>query len=210
MRILLVLIVCSIAYGSFAQELDFTDFRRKNEGFSHITNKSMRNDLASFTLGGLDESIGKGQLKKMPVTSYGNDFITFDSNQIKVIIKTGPFFATKHKMIKEGDHVVKIDNKPYFGNYGKIPSVGIYSLTVIVDKDTVPIPANAIANLYNPQLTYFEGGVMKTKCAVYLSPDKHSFYIYMLNMDNMGGYEVTWVIQDKQFVRRVIDYGFIQ
>jgi len=210
MRILLVLILCSIAYGSFAQELDFTDYRRKSEGFSHITDKSMRNDLASFTLGGLDESIGKGQLKKLPVTSYGNDFITFDSNQIKVTIKTGPFFATKHKMIKEGDHVVKIDNKPYFGNYGKIPSVGISSLTVLVGKDTVPIPANAIANLYNPQLTYFEGGVMKTKAAVYLSPDKHSFYIYMLNMDNMGGYEVTWVIQDKQFVRRVIDYGFIQ
>ena len=210
MRLPFMLALLCVYLNCFAQETEFSDFRRKSEGFSHITDKSLRSDLSSFTLGGLDESIGKGQLKKLPITSYGNDFIKFDSNQIQVTIKTGPFFATKHKMIKEGDHVVKIDNKPYFGNYGKIPSVAISSLTVLVGKDTVAIPANAITNLYNPQLTYFEGGVMKTKAAVYLSPDKHSFYIYMLNMDNMGGYEVTWIIQDKQFVRRVIDYGFIQ
>ena len=30
----------------------------------------------------------------------------------------------------------------------------------------------------------------------------------MLNSDGKNGYEVTWVLQDKKYLRRVIDYGF--
>jgi len=31
----------------------------------------------------------------------------------------------------------------------------------------------------------------------------------MLSMDDRGSYEVTWVIQDKQYIRRVVDFGFM-
>jgi hypothetical protein len=208
MRILFSFLLLCFAHNCFAQDADFTDFRRKNEGFAHVTDKALRGDLASFTIGGLDESIGKGQFKKLPVTDHGNDFITFDSNQIHVTIKSAPFFATKHKLAKEGEHVVKIDGKPYFGNYGKVPSTAIASVSVIVGKDTIDMPQTAWAALYNPQFAYNEAGVLKTRDEVYLSPDKHTFYIYMLNKDDTGSYEVTWVIQDKKYLRRVIDYGF--
>jgi hypothetical protein len=30
----------------------------------------------------------------------------------------------------------------------------------------------------------------------------------MLNSSGKGGYEVTWIIEDKKYLRRVIDYGF--
>jgi hypothetical protein len=30
----------------------------------------------------------------------------------------------------------------------------------------------------------------------------------MLNKDEYGSYEVTWVIQDNKYLRRVIDFGF--
>ena len=208
MRILISIFLLAFTLPCFAQELDFSDFRRKNEGFAHVTDKNIRNDLSCFTLGGLDESIGKGQLKKIPVSSYGNDYISYDSNKVHITIKSAPFFVTKHKITKEGDHVVKIDGKAYMGNYGKMPIIGIGSITVLIDGDTVSIPESAWSGLYNPQFYYQEGNVMKTKSAVYLSQDKHTIYIYMLNSDPQGGYEVTWVIQDKKFIRRVVDYGF--
>jgi hypothetical protein len=210
MRFVFSILILSFCVACFAQDPDFTDFRRKSEGFAHISDKALRNDLASFTIGGLDESIGKGQLKKLPVVAHGNDYIAFDSNQIQVTIKAAPFFATKHKLAKEGDHLVKIDNKPYFGNYGKMPSTAISSVSVVIGKDTVPVPESAWAGLYNPQFAYNENGILKTKDEVYLSPDKHTFYIYMMNKDDTGSYEVTWVIQDKKYLRRVIDYGFTQ
>ena len=210
MRIIFSLLPFCFAINCFAQDPEFNDFRRKNEGFAHLSDKALCNDLASFTIGGLDESIGKGQLKKLPVIAHGSDYITFDSNHIHVTIKAAVFFATKHKLAKEGDHLVKIDNKPYFGNYGKVPATAIGSVSVIVDKDTVPMPESAWAALYNPQFTYNENGILKTKDEVYLSPDKHTFYIYMMNRDDTGSYEVTWVIQDKKYLRRVIDYGFTQ
>ena len=34
------------------------------------------------------------------------------------------------------------------------------------------------------------------------------YYIYMLNGEGAGRYEVTWVIQDKHYLRRVVDWNF--
>jgi len=207
MRTLFALFLFSIATNCFSQD-EPNDYRRKNEGFAHVTDKSIRSDLSCFTIGGIEESMGKGKLKEIPVKTYGNDFITFDSNQISVTIKAVPFFVTKHKLAKEEDRLVKIDNRPYYGNYGKTPTTAIGKVTVVIGKDTVPIPENAWAALYNPGFIYRENGTVKTRDAVFLSADKRTFYIYMLNKDDTGSYEVTWIIQDKQYLKRVIDYGF--
>ncbi|HVM88345.1 MAG TPA: hypothetical protein VMT76_09150 [Puia sp.] len=209
MRIIIILSFFLIAINSFAQDADYNDFRRKNEGFMHIYDKSIRSDLSCFTIAGIEESMGKGKLKEIPVKEYGNDFITFDSNDIRVTIKAGPFFVTKHKLTKEGDHLVKIDNRPFYGNYGKTPATSIAKVFVLAGKDTVDIPETAYRDLYNPGFTYPDAnGIRRTKDAVYLSPDKHTFYIYMLNKDDNGSYEVTWIIQDKKFLKRVLDWGF--
>jgi hypothetical protein len=78
-----------------------------------------------------------------------------------------------------------------------------------VGKDTVPIPPTAYADLYDPKFSYSDGGETRTRNGVYLSNDKHTFYIYMFNNDN-GGSEYTWIIRDKQYLRRVIDFGFLK
>ena len=49
-----------------------------------------------------------------------------------------------------------------------------------------------------------------TGAAIVLSPDKKKIYIYMLNRDELGSYEVTWVIKDKQYLRRVVDFVFLK
>ena len=93
---------------------------------------------------------------------------------------------------------MKIDGKPYYGNYGKIPQVTIKEVTVITGADTVRVPQNALFDLYNP--------VFNSADAVYISADNRK--LYMLNQDSTGSYEVTWVMQDKTYLRRILDFGF--
>jgi hypothetical protein len=74
----------------------------------------------------------------------------------------------------------------------------------------VPIPPAAFSDLYEPRFSFSGDGATRTRNAVYMSADKftHTYYIYMLNVENKGS-EFTWVIRDKQYLRRVVDFGFL-
>jgi hypothetical protein len=65
-------------------------------------------------------------------------------------------------------------------------------------------------DLYSPEFTYSDGGTTKTRCGVYFSKDERTMYIYMLNKEAIGKYEVTWVIQDKKYLFRVVDSGIMR
>ena len=211
MRIPFLLITLLVTVCLSAQDKEFPDYRSKKENFLRMQEKDIRVDLASFTMGGMDESMGKGKLASVPATAYGNDYITFSGSNIQVTIKAVPFDQSKHKLqFYNKESLVRIDGKPYYGNYGEVPRTVIGSITVLVGKDSVAIPATAYFDMYEPDFTYLDGGVVKSYNKVYLSPDKRTFYIYMLNRDNNGSYEVTWVIRDKQYLRRVVDFGFLK
>ncbi len=209
MRIVIGLILVCSGISCIAQDAEFTDYRKKTENFSRIVDKDIRSDLASFTIGGIEESLGKSPLKKLPVKKYGENYITYDSNDIQVTIKAGIFDPSKHKLAVENKYLVKIDNKPYLGNHGKVPKTTIEALTIVIGPDTIPIPASAISNLFNPNFTFRDAsGIIRSQDGVYLSKDKRKIYIYMLNKDDSGSYEITWIVQDKKYLRRVVDFGF--
>ena len=192
-----------------AQDLDYPDFRSKKDNFSKIKDKDIRGDLASFALAAVDESIGKPPLPSVPVVDYGPNFMKYSNDKITVLIKTGIFLPSKHKLMLSEGHLLRIDGKPYYGGiYGQPPHVTIESITVIVDKDTVAMPPTAYADLFDPKFSFNENGATRTRNGVFLSNDKHTFYIYMLNIDNKG-VEYTWVIRDKQYIQRVVDFGFL-
>lgn len=212
MRVVLYVILVQISLTSIAQDADFPDYRSKKENFSKMREKEIRGDLAAFAYAGIDESIGKLPLKSIPVTNFGKNFMKFNGNNIQVMITAGLFEPSKHKLsYYEDKHLVKIDNKPFYGNYGKVPASNIESVTVVIDQDTILIPSIALSDLYNPNFTYKDAsGVSKSHNAVYLSPDKRNIYIYMLNREAKSSYEVTWVIQDKKYLRRVVDFGLLK
>jgi len=212
MRIILPILFFLTSLTSLSQDREFPDFRSKKDNFLRMQEKDIRADLASFTMGGMDESVGKGKLFNIPATNFGTDFITFSGSDIQVTIKSGTFDKSKHKLqMFQNKWLVRIDGKPYYGNYGEVPRTTIESVTVLVGKDTVQIPATAYFDLYEPDFTYRDAtGTVKSYNKVYLSPDNKKIYIYMLNRDDYGSYEVTWVIQDKQYLRRVVDYGFLK
>ncbi|MEO6328408.1 MAG: hypothetical protein ABIO55_05730 [Ginsengibacter sp.] len=188
---------------------DYTDTRKKNESFAKIIQKDIRADLASFTLAGISESIGKSEIKKIPFTSFGPDSMIFSGDNITARIKTTPFDPAKHKLDYDEKYLIKIDKKPYYGAYGSLPVTYISQVNLIIEKDTVTIPPAAYFDLYNLNLTYIDKDIKRTANGIYRSKDGRKIYLYLLCRDKTGSYEVTWVIQDKKYLRRVLDYGFM-
>lgn len=212
MRIVLWMLFALINVGVFAQD-DVPDYRSKKDNFAKIREKDIRSDLSVFTMAGIEESMSKQPLKNIPMTDYGRSFMTYEGNNIRVTIKTGIFNPSKHKLaFFEEKHLSKIDGKPFYGSYDKVPKTSIESVTVIVNnKDTVSIPAIAYIDLYNPSFTYKDAsGTERSLNNVFLSSDGHKFYIYMLNQEASGTYEITWVIQDNKYLRRVLDFGLLK
>jgi len=213
MQKILAFIMCmTIHFFVFAQD-DFPDYRNKRESFSKLTDKALRSDLATFTLAGIDESIGKLPLKTVPITAVENNFIRFSNDTLQIVIQSTGFDLSKHKLNYYEEHLVKIDNKPYYGNYGSLPTHAIKEIKIIYrNKDTLVLPSTAYADLYNPQFAFsdYAEGTLKSHNAVYLSGN--NIYIYMLNLDagEKGSYEVTWIVQNHKYLRRVLDFDMIQ
>ena len=188
---------------------DYTDTRKKNESFAKIAQKDIRADIASFALAGVSESIGKSDLKKIPFTSFGHDAMIFNGDGIKATVTTAPFDLAKHKLDYDEKYLIKIDRKPFYGGYGSLPKTYISHVYFVIGNDSIVIPPAAYADLYNLNLAYIDKGIERTANGIYSSKDGHKFYLYLLCKDATGSYEVTWVIQDKKYVRRILDYGFM-
>jgi hypothetical protein len=211
MRFLAILTLVAFTNFSYSQTDDYPDYRSKRDVFTHLQEKDIRSDVASFAMGGLDESIGKLPLKTVPATGFGSNYISFSNNDIQVNITTAPFDKTKHKLtFYEKDYLTKIDNKAYFGDYGKVPKSNVQSVSVIIGRDTINVPPAACTDLCNPILTFTEQGTTKSNNKVFLSNDGRKIYVYMLKKEVGGSYEVTWIFQDKKYLKRVVDYGFLK
>lgn len=194
---------------SFAQNPDIPDSRRKTESFERFHTPALRAELATFTLAGIGEGVGALPLKKVSYTSLSKDSIVFDGEGIKAEVKIAPFDPTKHKLYYDDKYLVRIDRRPYYGNYGKVPKTEISNVMVIIRGDTIPIPPAAYNDLHNLNFTYLDKGVERTTDAVYISNDGQRVYLYLFSKDITGSYEVTWIIQDRRYLRRILDYDLM-
>lgn len=192
-----------------AQNDDFQDTRRKNESFARLQPKEVRVEVATFALGGISESVGALPLQKIPYQSFGTDSMTFAGDKITAKVKIGKFDPSKHKLTYDEKYLTRIDRKAYYGNYGNMPKTYISSVSLIISGDTVVIPPAAYSDLFNLNLTYSDQGVKRTTNAIYRSNDGSRVYLYLFCKDNTGSYEVTFIFQDRKYVRRVLDYGFM-
>ena len=214
MRLFLVGLLAISSTVCFAQEDDLPDYRNTRESFTKVREKDIRSDLSTFTFQGVDESVGKDPLPSLTPQRFNGSVMKFTGsdatgNPITVTIETGTFDPKKHKlMYYEEKYLLRIDNKPFYGNYRSLPKTTITAVTVIAGKDTIKVPPAAFADLYNPSFVYKDAkGVEKTLCGVYLSTDKRKIYVYMINRAVPDMYEVTWVIQDKAYLKRALDYN---
>ena len=193
----------------FAQttELDFTDTRRTRESFKKLQPKSLRSEVATFALAGISESVGTTPLTKIGYSDFDQDFMNFEGDGIKASVKIAPFKVEGRKLDYDDKYLIRIDKNPFYGNYGTIPKTYINNVTL--DGDTLAIPPIAYSDLYNLQLTYSDKGTKKTTNALYKSADGQRIFFYLFSRDNTGSYEVTWIFDNKKYLKRVLDYGIM-
>lgn len=210
MKLLLLSAVILVSFTCKAQSSDdFQDTRKKNESFVKLPKNNIRAEIATFALSGIDEAVGKDELQKIPFTTFGDNFMNFSGDNIKASIQIAPFDKSKHKLLFDEKYLTKIDHKTYYGNYGNIPKTYISNISLVTGGDSITLPPIAYSDLYNLKLTYTDNGVVRSRNGIYLSKDGHRIYFYIFCKDNTGSYEVTWIFQDKIYLRRVLDYGFM-
>ncbi len=200
-------------FNAIAQD-DMPDSRKKTEAIKRVAQKEIKNDLSSFTMAGISEGVVLDKLTKIPITNSGPTFMSFEGDNLKATVTTGPFNPAKHKLFYDDadtkKYLVKIDRKTYYGGYPNVPKTKINNITLIIGKDTLAIPPIAYADLYNLNFSYGDkAGNKRSTNGIYRSKDGHRTYLYLFSKDNTGSYEVTFVFQDKVFMRRVLDWGFM-
>ena len=194
---------------SLAQNDDMPDSRRKTESFERFHTPDVRAELSQFTLSAIGEGAATTPMEKVPYTSVGEDSIVFEGSGIKAEVKTAPFDQAKHKLNYDEKYLVRIDHRPYYGDYGKVPKSEISSIIMIIRGDTVVIPPLAYSDLFNLHFTYLDKGVERTTDAVYISKVGQRVYLYLYSRNRTGSYEVTWIIQDRRYLRRILDYDLM-
>ncbi len=125
---------------------------------------------------------------------------------ISVTIKGKPFDKSKYKIKRdENGYVAAINGKHLFGVDGGLPATAIQSVEMIIGKDTLRLPHSAYFNLFQPTL-YGRGDSNDFGSPqIYISTDKKRIYVHTEHSDAAGAYEVTWIIEDKKYLRRVVD-----
>ena len=198
-----------LSQGLNAQQPDIPDYRSKKDNFVKVREKDIRADLSTFTLAGIDEMIGRTPLKKIEPTDYSSQSMRMDGEGISVLIESKPFVKTAHKlMLYDEKYLIKINNKPFYGSFGATPQRTISNIQVLIKGDTIAIPPVAYQDLHNPVFYYRDAsGENRSLNGIFYSEDGRKIYIYFLNrLDNNQSYEVTWVIQDNVYLRRVLDF----
>ncbi len=189
----------------FAQEMP--DYRTKKESLLKLREKDIRSDIAIFSLTGIVERTGRPPLQGIPPKGYNDKQLNFEGNNVRVTVIKDFFDPEKHKLAYEEKYVAKIDKKPFYGSLGSVPQTSITGITMLIGTDTVAIPPAAYADLHNPAFFYRDAsGGTKSLNGLYFSPDGRKIYIYLLSRNGSNSYEVTWIIQDKVYLKRVLDY----
>ncbi len=191
------------------------DKKGESESFEKLTDGVIKKEISYINISGghweKRDSLTKVKLTELPVKSYTNAEAVFSLNKISLKITATPFDTIGHKLTyadPKQPYLALIDNKPFWGTDGEVPKERIASITYQIGNKTFKLPDSALANLFEPNFCHTSESIIKCHCGVYQSLDKKRIYIYMLNSDGAGGYEVTWVIKDNKYLTRVVDYGF--
>ena len=208
-QLLVVTIPIFLTLQAFSQGSDIPDSRRKTESFERFHTPDVRAELSTFTLAGIGEGAATTPMEKVPYTALGKDSIVFEGGGIKAEVKTAPFEPASHKLMYDDKYLVRIDHRPYYGDYGKVPKTLISKVLLIIRGDTINIPPAAYSDLFNLNFTYLDKGVERTTDAVYISKTGQRVYLYLYSRNRSGSYEVTWIIQDRRYLRRILDYDLM-
>lgn len=206
-RWLICFFLSVVGGATFAQ--DFTDTRRQTESFVRLRQPEIRADVAHFAFKGISESANAPVLNKVSPTAVTKDSLVIEGHGIYAKVLLESFDPNAHKLTYDEKTLTRIDRRTYYGNYGSVPKTSISNILLIINGDTTVIPPSAYSDLHNMNFAYVDKGVERTRDAVFVSKDGNRVYLYLFSSDNKGSYEVTFIISDGKYYRRVLDYGFL-
>lgn len=209
MKSLFLAILITASLFSIAQD----EPGENNEGFDKLPKGTIRKEIACFSSYGESEKNKSVTRGKTYISGYGKNQYTFKRFAISVTIKSQPFDKSKNKIKRNSDGlIITINGKHVFGqDYDREPpTTSIQSVVVTFGADTLHLPKSAYADLFEPTLLHITDCVdgLCDAPQIYISTDRKRYYIFTTHGDGAGAYEVTWIIQDKKYLRRVVDYGY--
>jgi len=210
MKLLVLIFAFSFILINAKPQFD-SDLYREKWSKKKIQNPIFKKELKLFMGETIFVDFSKQNLlDEIPVTSHTNSSMTLNNNDLTIKIEIDTFIAINHKLKyskTDNNVLIMIDGRIFWGTDGGIPRKIIKSVMCQIGNKKIAIPFKDFCDLYEPNImshpNYYKK--MEYHCKVYLSKDKKRIYIYMMNGDGAGSYEVTWIIQNKKYKRRVID-----
>ncbi len=210
-QLLLFLIFCySFSYSQLAIIKDkdgYTNVRKENSSKSKIIYKLKENqafwynDTADkewveiyipkdkFCINQNDDSYISGYIHKsrlQPIQSLSKPL----PQEINFNYKFKKFEKLNH--INDGDEtfVSRIDGKKIWGTDGNFPAIEIEKISLFIDNKRILIHEVLFNNLYecNGKINFFK--------------KENTYFIYQLNSDGAGTYELLWVIDKEKGVKQ--------
>ncbi len=192
------------------------------ESLLSLADTVIRKEIASFSVKG--PSLEKADiLKSTEMHEFrlmlSNDSMAyFNYKNHYIHIYSSRFDTTLRKLSyanQPASRLILIDNKPFWGTDGQIPTAQIDTLFVVLHSHfLVKIPDSALDGIYEPNFVNYRKSKGKKKVdkfpvpshyKILQSADKRRIYIYMVNGTGAGKYEVTWAIVDGKYYTRVVD-----
>lgn len=146
--------------------------------------------------------INETNFKKITATQINDSSAKILFDTISIIVTTENF-NPKGKAFtysKAYPNVIEhINGKPYYGTDGEMPTTQYASIEVIMRNKTIELPAQALENLYEPNLKH---------TWAYYDSKNDTIFIEAFNSDGAGGYMVMWKIEKGIYKEKAIFYGF--
>lgn len=152
---------------------------------------TLKKEISQFTKAGVknfSQTNEKDILKEVPVWSCSDTTISF--------LKTNVLVQNLNVYIIVSGKRPKTYIKNFYVSYS--------------DHRHINIPQSAYSDIYEPHtcdipITKKNKVIQTSKCKVFKRADKQRVYIYMIIGEGQDEQEVTWVIENGQYLMRVID-----
>ncbi len=159
------------------------------ESWVHLQDSVIKKEIAQFSLTGASLR-GQGEasgatLKQVQLKRCNDTFAYFEKGSLYASEVLIDIFLT-----------------------GAAANQQIEKISLLFYKTPLELPDSAFKGIYAPKVcTRFTGKnkPVAASCRAFRSADKRRVYIYMLNGEGERRYEVTWVVQDRKYLTRIID-----
>lgn len=184
-------------------------YSQSSEGYANLPEGIIKNEVASFLISAhrINQTDNiSNTLVEIKLKRCSEDFVYFESGDI---ISLDKLVSIQSKAVNVIDN--KITGGYTWGIGNSPPTTEVSKVRYIHVKFQLILPDTAIAGLFNPKFCINPkkknkiGKTTTSNCKVYQSQDKRRVYIYMLNGEESAEYEVTWVIENGRYYRRIVD-----